>query len=80
MTLISFSKPSDTEILHKISKQNQFIGFVGEGSVRQNLDETTYVRTVKIKIRKKEIHKNVIYVKRGISWIFKSIESSSSSA
>lgn len=78
MSLISFSKPSDSEILHKVSKKSKFIGFVGEGSVLQNLDETTYIRTVKIKLHKQEILKNVIYVKKGISWIFKSIENTSS--
>lgn len=78
MSLISFSKPSDTEVVNKVSKKNQFIEFVGKGSVLQNLDETTYVRTVKIKLQKREILKNVIFVKKGISWIFKSIENTSS--
>ena len=78
MSLTSFSKPSDTEILNRISKKNQIIGFVGEGSLFQNLNETVYIRTVKIKLRKREILKNVIYVKKGISWMFKSIESASS--
>jgi len=78
MSLISFSKPSDTEILNRISQKNQVIGFVGEGSLHQNLDETTYVRTVKLELNKREILKNVVYVKKGISWIFKAIESASS--
>ena len=78
MSLISFSKPSDTEILNKISQKNQVIEFVGEGSLHQNLDETTYVRTVKLKLNKREILKNVVYVKKGISWMFKSMESTSS--
>ncbi len=78
MSLISFSKPSDTEIQTKISKKNQFIDFVGEGSLFQNVNETIYVRTVKIKFKKEEILKNVIYIKRGISWSFKSIENASS--
>ncbi len=78
MSLISFSKPSDTEILNRISQKNQVIGFVGEGSLHQNLDETTYVRTVKLQLNKREILKNVVYVKKGISWMFKAIESTSS--
>ena len=78
MSIISFSKPSDTEILNRISQKNQVIGFVGEGSLHQNLDETTYVRTVKLKLNKREILKNVVYVKKGISWMFKSMESTSS--
>ena len=78
MSIISFSKPSDTEILNRISQKNQVIGFVGEGSLHQNLDETTYVRTVKLQLNKREILKNVVYVKKGISWMFKAIESTSS--
>jgi hypothetical protein len=78
MSLISFSKPTDSEILKKIPKKNQFVDFVGEGSVLQNLNETVYIRTVRIKFNKQEILRNVIYVKKGISWIFKSIESASS--
>lgn len=78
MSLISFSKPSDIEILNRISQQNQFIGFVGEGILHQNLDETTYVRTVKIQLNRREMLRNVVYVKKGISWMFRSIESASS--
>ncbi len=78
MSLISFSKPSDTEILNRISQKNHVIEFVGEGSLHQNLDETTYVRTVRLQLNKREILKNVVYVKKGISWMFKSIESTSS--
>ena len=78
MSLISFSKPSDTEILNRISQKNKVIEFVGEGSLHQNLNETTYVRTVKLQLNKSEILKNVVYVKKGISWMFKSIESTSS--
>ena len=78
MSLISFSKPSDAEIQDKVAKINNFIDFVGEGSLVQNLHETTYTRTVKIKSQRQEILKNVVYVKKGISWIFKSIENTSS--
>ena len=78
MSLISFSKPSDTEILKNLSGNTENIAFVGDGSVLQNLNETIYVRTVKIKLQNQDILKNVIFVKKGISWIFKSIDSASS--
>ena len=76
MSLISFSTPSDKDVLKKFSKVK--IWFVGEGAVQQNVNETLYVRTVKIKRKQVEILQNVIYVKKGISWFFKSIESVSS--
>ena len=78
MSLISFSKPSDSEVLNRIPKKNQFISFIGEGSVLQNVDETRYVRTVLVKLKKVETVKNIIYVKKGISWIFESVENASS--
>lgn len=78
MSLIYFSKPSDSEVLNRIPKKNQFISFVGEGSVLQNVDETRYVRTVRVKLKKVETVKNIIYVKKGISWIFESVENASS--
>lgn len=77
MSIISFSKPSDSEILQQVGENDQQVSFVGKGSVRQKVNETLYVRTVKIKINKREVFKNVIYVKKGISWLFKSIENSS---
>ncbi|MGB5364454.1 MAG: hypothetical protein WBN17_14240 [Aureibaculum sp.] len=74
MSLTSFSKPSDTDVLQTISKQDNTVSFVGKGSIHQNVNETLYIRTVKIKINKEEVLKNVIYIKKGITWLFKKIE------
>lgn len=76
-SITSFSKPSDAEILQAVSKDEQSVSFVGKGSIRQQVDETLYVRTVKISSKKRVILKNVIYVKRGIKWFFKRIENAS---
>ncbi len=78
MSLISFSTPSDEDILRKLSKNKEKISFIGEGSIKQKVNETLYVRTVKIKRKKVELLQNVIFVKKGISWFFKSIENASS--
>lgn len=74
MSIASFSTPTDFDILQKIIENDTVIGFVGKGSIYQNVKETLYVRTVKIKLNKEEVLKNVIYFKKGIKWFFKSIE------
>lgn len=74
MSLTSFSKPSDTDVLQKISEQDKTFSFVGKGSIHQNVNETLYIRTIKIKLNKEEVLKNVIYIKKGITWLFKKIE------
>ena len=71
MSLTLFSTPSDKEVLKELSKKNQKISFVGEGSIKQKVNETLYVRTVKIKRKRVELLQNVIFVKKGISWLFK---------
>jgi len=78
MSITSFSKPSDTEVLHKFINNSNIIGFVGKGIVVQNENETKYIRTVKIKLHKEEVLQNVIFVKNGIKWLFKSIENDTS--
>ena len=78
MSLISFSTPSDKDILEEIENKSNSISFVGEGTVRQNLNETLYIRKVKVKRKKAEVLKNVVYIKKGISWLFKRIENVSS--
>lgn len=70
---ITFSKPSDNDVLKKIVETNH-VSFVGEGSVHQTTNETVYIRTVKVKVNKEEILQNVIYIKKGISWLFKKVE------
>lgn len=77
MSITSFSKPSDSEILEAFSEEDKNVSFVGKGSIRQQVDETLYIRTVKISNKKRVILKNVIYVKRGIKWFFKRIENAS---
>ena len=74
MSLASFSKPSDEDILSNITIKDENVSFVDKGSILQNIKETLYVRTLKIKKDKKEDLKKVIYVKKGITWLFKTIE------
>jgi len=74
MSIASFSIPSDVDILQKIVNEDAIISFVGKGSIYQNVKETLYIRTVKIKLNKEEVLQNVIYIKKGIAWLFKTIE------
>jgi|LGVF01.2.fsa_nt_gb hypothetical protein len=74
MSITSFSKPSDNEILQNIIEKDSAISFVGKGSVLQNAHETLYVRIVKIELEKEEVLQKVIYIKKGIAWFFKTIE------
>jgi hypothetical protein len=74
MSLISFSKPSDADIIQKIIEKDNIISFVGKGSILQNIKETLYIRTVKVKLEKEEVLQKVIYAKKGITWLFKAIE------
>jgi hypothetical protein len=77
MSITSFSRPSDNDVLKKIIDTNQLISFVGKGSIYQTAKETIYIRTVKVKVNKEEILQNVVYIKKGISWLFKKIEKAS---
>ena len=75
MSLASFSKPSDKDVLLHIVENDAIVSFMDKGSILQNIKETLYVRTVKIKRDKeKEEVKKVIYTKKGITWLFKTIE------
>jgi len=74
MSIASFSKPTDVEILQNIVEKDSIISFVGKGSIYQNVKETLYIRTIKISLNKKEVLQNVIYIKKGITWLFKTIE------
>ncbi len=74
MSITSFSKPSDIDILQKVVEEDSIISFVDKGSIFQNVSETLYIRTVKIKFDKEEVLKKVIYFKKGITWLFKTIE------
>ena len=74
MSLTSFSKPSDEDILKAVTHNGEEISFVGKGSVNQNVNETIYIRLIKITLDKEEVLKKVIYTKKGISWLLKNIE------
>jgi len=74
MSITSFSKPSDTDIIKKVAGEEKILSFIGEGSVFQSTDETIYVRTIKVEADKKERLRNVIYIKKGITWFFKKFE------
>ncbi len=74
MSLISFSKPSDADVIQKIIEKDSIISFVGKGKILQNIKETLYIRIVKVKLEKEEVLQKVIYAKKGITWLFKVIE------
>ena len=74
MSITSFSKPSDTDILEKIVGEEKVLSFVGEGSIFQSTNETNYIRTIKVEANEKETLRNVIFIKKGITWFFKKFE------
>ena len=74
MSIISFSKPSDNDILKKLEDKDGVLSFVGKGSIHQSNTETIYIRTIKLTSDKEETLRNVIYIKKGISWLFKKVE------
>ena len=74
MSITSFSKPSNADILLNIDAEDERITFIDKGLVLQNVNETRYVRKVKITSENEEIFKNVVYIKLGIHWCFKKIE------
>jgi len=74
MSITSFSKPSDKDILKKFEGNYKVLSFIGKGSVHQSNNETIYIRTIKVESNKKELLQNVVYTKRGISWLFKKVE------
>ena len=74
MSLASFSKPSDRDVLLKINETDAIVSFVDKGSILQNIKETLYVRTVKIKRDNEEGLKKITFTKKGITWLFKAVE------
>lgn len=73
MTIVNFTTPSDDEIIDTINiSTNDAVGFIGRGSVYQNLNGTTYVRLIELK--NKNSVKKVTYKKSGMMWGFDSIE------
>ncbi len=74
MSIATFSKPSDADVMQNMEANVKFLDFVGKGIVIQNMDETRYIRTVKIIVNQEEVLQNVVYVKLGINWFFKKTE------
>ncbi len=74
MSITSFSKPSDNDILKNVEDNGSVLSFVGKGSIHQSNSETIYIRTIKVISNEQEMLRNVIYTKKGISWFFKRIE------
>jgi len=74
MSTLSFTRPSDDEVLRKLVENDLIVSFIGDGSFVQNIDETLYCRTIKVKLKDEESFHQVIYVKKGDSWKFKCIE------
>jgi len=74
MSITSFSKPSDADVLQNVEANGEFLAFVGKGVALQSENETRYIRTVKIILNQEEILQNVVYIKSGIDWLFKKTE------
>lgn len=74
MSISSFTRPSDDDVLRKLVENDLIVSFIGDGSVVQKLDETLYCRIVKIKLKDEESLHRVIYIKSGVSWKFKCTE------
>jgi len=74
MSITLFSKPSDNDILKKLEKNDTILSFIGKGCIHQSNTETIYIRKIKFTSDKKETLRNVIYIKKGISWLFKKVE------
>lgn len=72
MSILKFSVPSDTKICNDIKQQQNDLNFVGNGSFYQNLKETIYIR--KLKFRKDNMERKVIYKKDGTDWLFGNME------
>ena len=72
MSILNFTIPSDSKILEDIEKNNIAIKFIGLPSVNQNLKETVFTRILQFSDEK--VVKKAIYKKKGISWVFESLE------
>lgn len=80
MSIADFTKPSDDDVLKKLVENDLLVSFIGNGNVYQKQNETLYYRTVKIKVKGEETLRNVIYVKKGVSWKFKCTEKANQTA
>lgn len=73
MSISTFTKPSDDEVLKNLMINGLNASFIGNGFFYQNAVETLYSRTVKLKLNNKESLYKVVYIKEGVSWKFKCI-------
>ena len=74
MTIISFFIPTDKDILRDIKEDARSIKFIGEGSVKQRLDVTKFIRTFIFRFDANKDQRQVVYLKKGLSWQFESVQ------
>ena len=74
MTIISFFIPTDKDILRDIKEDARSIKFIGEGSVKQRLDVTKFIRTFIFRFDANKEERQVIYIKNGLSWKLETVE------
>ena len=74
MTIISFFIPTDKDILRDIKEDARSIKFIGEGSVNQRLDVTKFIRTFIFRFDANKDERQVIYIKKGLSWQLETVE------
>lgn len=72
MSILKFTIPSDSKIMEDIKNNQNAIKFIGNGSICQNIKETTYIRL--IQFNNEDSVKKVIYKKNGVCWGLKSVE------
>ena len=74
MTIISFFIPTDKDILRDIKEDARSIKFIGEGSVKQRLHVTRFIRTFIFRFDAKKEKRQVVYIKNGLSWQLEIVE------
>ena len=74
MTIISFFIPTDKDILRDIKEDARSIKFIGEGSVKQKLDATRFIRSFIFRFDLNKEERQIIYIKNGLSWQLESVE------
>ncbi|MDT0553607.1 MAG: hypothetical protein BM563_08540 [Bacteroidetes bacterium MedPE-SWsnd-G1] len=73
MTIISFFIPTDKDILRDIKEDTRTIKFIGEGSVKQKLDVTKFIRKFIYRFDAVKTVRQIVYIKKGLSWELESI-------
>lgn len=74
MTIISFFIPTDKDILRDIKEDTRTIKFIGEGSVKQRLDVTKFIRKFIYRFDANKVERQIVYIKKGLSWELECIE------